>query len=81
MLFDDLVRAQLPLDLLPAVDELVRIKKGTSELGTGPKIPELDRYIREQITLLEEEAGRAENRRNDWNQLEEFFQGSVSGAI
>ncbi len=79
MLFNDLVSAQLPRDMLPAVEELVRIKKETSELGTGPKISELDRYIRRQMVFLEEEAARTENRRNDWNKLEEYFLSVVSG--
>lgn len=59
------------------VEELVRIKKETSELGTGDKIPELDRYLREQIEALQVEADKAENRKNDWNRLEEFFRGAV----
>jgi len=77
MLFDDLIEAELRPELWPMVEELVRIKKETSELGTGPKIPELDRYIREQMELLQEAADKAENQKNDWNRLEEFFRNSL----
>ncbi|MBQ6388452.1 MAG: nucleotidyltransferase domain-containing protein [Mogibacterium sp.] len=77
MLFDDLVRVELRPDLLPVVEELVRVKKQTSELGIGPKIPELDAYIREQMDLMQTAADRAENRKNDWNRLEEFFREAV----
>jgi predicted nucleotidyltransferase len=77
MLFDDLVSAELQPELLPVVEELVRIKKETSELGTGPKIPELDQYIREQMELMQDAADKAENRKNDWGRLEEFFRSAV----
>jgi len=77
MLFDDLVKAELQPELLPAVEELVRIKKETSELGMGPKIHELDQYIREQMEFMQEAADKAENRKNDWDRLEEFFRNTV----
>lgn len=77
MMFDELVKAELRPDLLPIVEELVRVKRETSELGTGPMIPELDRYIREQMELMQEAADEAENRKNDWDKLEEFFRRAV----
>lgn len=77
MMFDELVEAELQPDLLPVVEELLRVKKETSELGTGPKIPELDIYIREQMELMQEAADKAENHKNDWDRLEEFFRSSV----
>ena len=77
MLFDELIEAELRPDLLTVVEELVRVKKEISELGTGPKIPELDRYIREQMELMQEAADKAENRKNDWDKLEGFFRSAV----
>lgn len=77
MLFDELINTELQTDMLPEVQELLRIKKETSELGTGPKIPELDKYIREQMEILQDAADRAENRKNDWDGLEEFFRNAV----
>ena len=77
MLFDDLVKAELQDDLAPVVSDLLRVKKETSELGTGPKIPELDRYIQDQMEILQEAAEKAENRKNDWRKLEEFFRDAV----
>ena len=77
MLFDDLVKAGLQDDLAPVVADLLRVKKETSELGTGPKIPELDRYIQEQMEILQAAADKMENRRNDWDVLEEFFRAAV----
>ena len=80
MLFDELVKAELQPDMLPIVEELVRIKKANSELGTGPKIPELDQYLREQLEVVQAAADRAENRKNDWDRLEEFFRNTVFGG-
>ena len=77
MLFDKLVEAELQPDMMPVVDELIRIKRETSELGTGPKIPELDAYLREQMELLQTIADRTENRKNSWDKLEEFFRHAV----
>ena len=59
------------------MEELVRVKKETSELGNRPKIPELDQYIREQMELMQKAADKAENRKNDWGELEEFFRSAV----
>ena len=77
MMFDELVQAQLPADLLPAVENLLAVKTRTSELGTGPRIPELDAYIREQMELMQKAADSAENRKNDWSKLEEYFSSAV----
>lgn len=77
MLFDELVSSELHPELLPVVKNLVRVKKETSELGTGPKIPELDQYIREQMELMQKAADKAENLKNDWSKLEEFFRSTV----
>lgn len=77
MLFNELVRAELDPGIVPVVEELLSIKKETSEIGTGPKIPELDTYIKEQLKVIAEEEGKAENRKGDWNKLEEFFRSVV----
>lgn len=80
MLFDDLVSTELDPAMLPAVEELLRIKKETPELGTGPRIPELNDYLVEQMELVKEEADKAEPRRNEWDKLEAFFLSAVMGG-
>lgn len=77
MLFEDLIEAELPVDLKPMVADLVNIKKGTPEIGVGNKIPEIDKYLREQIEILQNEAKHVENLKNDWNRLEDFFLNAV----
>ena len=52
MLFSDLVDAVLPDSLKPVVGELLAAKAETSELGTGPHIPELDAYIHSEVEAV-----------------------------
>lgn len=80
MLFDELVAAELEPEMKPVVDDLLAVKKGTSELGAGAHIPELDEYIKEQCEKLRQAAMQAENRKNDWGELEEYFCKVVFGA-
>ncbi len=77
MLFDELVKAEMEPGLQTVVEELVRIKKGTPEIGAGPKIPEIDEYLKEQLDILQDAANKAENRKNDWDKLEDFFRRAV----
>jgi predicted nucleotidyltransferase len=75
--FDELVSAEMDPELRPAAEELVRIKKDNSKYDSGSSIPELDEYIREQLKFIKEAADKAEDRRNDWDRLEEFFRSAV----
>ena len=77
MLFDDLVAAKLPADLKPTVAGLVELKKGTPEIGTGKQITELNNYITTQLAELEAAAGRVENRKSGWDELEDYFRSAV----
>lgn len=80
MLFEELVAAELDPEMKPVVDELLAVKKETPELGAGPHIPELDAYIKAQCEGIRQAAERAENRKNDWGELEEYFCKVVFGA-
>ena len=75
--FGELVSAEMEPGLRPAAEELVRIKKDNSKYDSGSSIPELDEYIREQLKFIKEAADKAEDRRNDWDRLEEFFRSAV----
>jgi len=80
MLFEELVAAELEPEMKPIADELLAVKRETSELGAGPHIPELDAYIKEQCEEIQQAAMRAENQKNDWGELEEYFCKVVFGA-
>lgn len=77
MLFDDLVKEELPSALYPVVGELLEIKKESSELGTGKKIPELNAYIQKQLLQMRIRAEQEENRKIEWEALDAFFQKAV----
>ena len=79
MLFDDLVETELPPEMRPVVEDLLALKKETSELGTGPQIPEINKFIAEQMDLIREAAEKTEYQRNDREKLEVFFRDAVFG--
>ena len=73
MLFRDLVDAELPPELRPSVDDLLRRKMESPEIGTGPQITEINIFISDQLDLLHAAAEQAENKKNNLEELEEFF--------
>ena len=77
MLFDELVSAELDPEVRPAVEELLKAKRETSELGVGAPIQALNKYLQEQIEQLYDAAANAEIRRNEWDKLEKFFRKTV----
>lgn len=54
MLFSVLVEECLEKDLLPVVEELLRVKMQTSELGLGKRLDVLNEYINNSIVEIEE---------------------------
>lgn len=80
MMFDELVEAELPCNLLGNVQDLLDKKKGAPELGVSPKVPELDLYITEQLDVLREIAEKEENSKNTWEKLDAFFLETVDGS-
>lgn len=78
MMFDELIAAELPAELSETVQDLLDKKKGAPELGASRKVPELDRYIVEQIDVLREVAEGEENRKNTWEELDTFFLETVT---
>ena len=54
MLFSTLVNQCLEKDLVPVVNELLKVKMQTSELGLGKRIDVLNEYIDKSILSIEE---------------------------
>ena len=79
MVFDQLMEAELPTDLLQIVQGLVDVKRQTPELGNGARISEMDAYIQEQLEELRCIAEQEDDRKNDWKKLDEFFRMAVVG--
>lgn len=74
MLFADLVEAQLEPELRPVVEELLRIKMDTPEIGLIPRIDVLNSFIEENLPVLRirVEALPQEPKR-DWEPLNRMF--------
>lgn len=74
MLFTDLVETQLEQKLQPVVEDLLRVKIGTPEIGLVPRIDALNVFIEENLAILR---GRVEALppapQKDWVPLNRMF--------
>lgn len=73
MEFDKLVEAELDNSIKPVVQKLLEQKKITSELGMGNRIVALNDYIDNQIKCLANIANTLPDKRNDWDELNDYF--------
>ena len=74
MRFSELVESQLPPELRPVVEELVRRKRETPELGEIPNIPALDAYIRAEFEELHRRIeAEPEQPAKPWEPLNRMF--------
>jgi len=74
MLFSELCTAMLESRLRPVMEELTARKMQLPELGLQPKIPELNAYIENEITALEQIAEAEQMQRNPgWEPLDRLF--------
>ena len=74
MLFTDLVETQLEPELRPVVEDLLRVKMDTLEIGLVPRIDALNVFIEENLAILRAlvEALPREPQR-DWEPLNQMF--------
>lgn len=74
MLFTELVKAELKADMKPIIDDLLRIKMNTPEMGEGKRIDKLNEYIETNLVLLKDtiDAMPQEYKAN-WSRLNELF--------
>lgn len=74
VLFSELVSAVAEESIKPVISELVRIKTGTPETATGKRIPELDKFIEDNITNIKKYASSMpDDRKNNWTEINEMF--------
>ena len=74
VLFDDLLKMELPAGLRPAIDELLERKKATTEGERQPHIPAIRDFIREELPKQKLTADRLPDDRNpDWTALNRCF--------
>ncbi len=74
VLFDDLLRAELPCGLKTEIDFLLEKKKQASETRKEKKVPEIDRYLKESIEAIRQAAGEtSEEQEKSWEPLDRCF--------
>lgn len=74
VLFEELVETQLDPGLLPCVRELLAHKKNTPEMGVGPRVELLNRYIEQSFAEVQEKMdAMPKEPPNDWTRLNELF--------
>ena len=73
MLFDELVEAELEDELRPELDKLLELKKSMPEMGIAPKIQIFNDYIERVMPEIKEIATGIEDKRVEWELLNEFF--------
>lgn len=77
MLFSELVEAELPENLKDIIKHLLDMKQKMPEMGLASKIKELDEFIEEELEIVKKAADEAENVKNDWTLLNEYFYKAV----
>ena len=77
MLFSELVEAELPSDLKDIINNLLDMKQKMPEMGLASKIKELDEFIESELEVVKKAADEAENLKNDWEALNNYFNETV----
>lgn len=74
MLFSELMEAELEPEMRPAVNDLLRLKMQTPEIGTGKRIEILNDYIDMQMVKIQSQIDKMENTSGaDWKMLNNLF--------
>ena len=78
MLFSELAKAELPLELKADTDYLLDIKMNNPELKLIPKIQNVNNYIEKSIEEISNEIERLEDSHQDIEMLNEFFLSEIN---
>ena len=74
VLFDDLLKMDIPAELRVAIDELLEIKKRTTEKEENPQLPVIKAFIESEIEKQKEIADSLPDDHNkDWSALDRLF--------
>lgn len=74
VLFDELIKLDLTPELRKAIDELLEIKKQTTEKDESPQMPAIKNFIETELIRQKEIAdSMADDRNRDWSALNLLF--------
>ena len=79
MQFATLVDTELEEAMKPQVSRLLAMKKNTPEMGTAPKIEEINRYIDRKLEEIQSAAEALGNTEAEWDALNELFLRMLAG--
>lgn len=72
--FDDLLKMDIPVDLRQAINELLEVKKRTTEGEENPQMPVIREFIQSETARQKEIADNMEDDHNkDWSALNSIF--------
>ena len=74
VLFDELLKMDLPDDLQKSIDDLLEVKKRTTEGEENPQMPVIREFIASEVARQKEIADNLEDDHNkDWTALDNIF--------
>lgn len=79
MRFETLVDTELEEAMKLQVSRLLAMKKNTPEMGTAPKIEEINRYIDRKLEEIQSAAEALGNTETEWDALNELFLRMLAG--
>lgn len=80
VLFDDLLKMDIPVDLRQAINELLEVKKRTTEGEENPQMPVIREFIQSETARQKEIADNMEDDHNrDWSALNSIFLEIING--
>lgn len=82
VLFDELLKLNLPDSLRNSINELLKIKKVTNEKDLNPQIPVIYEFIKNELELQKELAETiADDHNKNWRMLNTVFTNIVKDSI
>ena len=74
MLFDDLMKMEMPVDLRAGIEELLEIKKRSGESQRGKRIPVIQEFIEQELERQKAAASAlGDDRMDGWEELNHVF--------
>ena len=82
MLFSELIKEELPVELINAVNQLLELKMNSPEVRLIPKIPEINEYLDKSILDIKSAVKLLEdNHTPDWKELNQLFLQEINRDI